>query len=199
MIADGFHDIPPGKVATIVTHLEMTARMPERIVPAPEGLAFERLETPTPDLYRDLMYRVGGHAWLWFSRLALDDAALSAIIHDPLCPLYTLTRNGRAEAMLELDFRVQGECELAFFGVTPTLIGTGAGRFLMNQAIRLAWDHPISRFHVHTCTLDSPGALAFYQRSGFKPIRQQVEITDDPRVTGILPPDAGPHIPVIHP
>ncbi len=196
MIKDGFHDVPPGKVATIVTHLEMRYRVPERIVPVPGGLTFRRLENPDVETYRDLLRRVGSYAWLWFSRLTLSDADLSEIIRHPDCPLYTLEQDGRPEAMLELDFRSSGDCELAFFGVTPQLIGKGAGRYLMNRAIGLAWDRPITRFHLHTCTLDSPGALGFYIRSGFKPTRQQVEIADDPRVTGVLPRDAGPHIPI---
>ena len=81
-------------------------------------------------------------------------------------------------------------------GWPPSVIGTGAGRMLMNHAIRLAWARPISRFHVHTCTLDHPAALSFYRRSGFAPVRQQIEIAHDPRLTGTLPREAGPHIPV---
>jgi hypothetical protein len=50
---------------------------------------------------------------------------------------------------------------------------------------------------VHTCTLDHPAALAFYQRSGFVAYRRQVEIDDDPRLDGTLPADAAPHVPLI--
>ena len=195
-LANGFYDVPAGKVAAVVTHLEMRTRVPERVGPRPEGLTFRKIDQPDLHTYRDLYARVGGIAWLWFSRLQMADEALEAIISDPDCPLYTLEVDGRPEAMLELDFRIEGECELAFFGLAPALIGRGAGRYLMNQAIRLAWDSPITRFHVHTCTLDSPDALPFYIRSGFRPIRQQIEITDDPRITGTLPPEAGPHVPV---
>ena len=38
--------------------------------------------------------------------------------------------------------------------------------------------------------------MNFYIRSGFKPTRQQVEIANDPRLTGILPREAGPHVPI---
>ena len=72
---------------------------------------------------------------------------------------------------------------VAFFGVTADLIGGGAGRWLMNRALELAWSRQVSRVWVHTCTLDHPSALAFYQRSGFRAFRQQVEIADDPRWT----------------
>ena len=46
------------------------------------------------------------------------------------------------EGILELDFRKEGECELAFFGISPKLLGLGAGRWMMNQALDLAWFTP---------------------------------------------------------
>lgn len=199
MLADGFHDVPRGKVAAVVTHLEMRAPAPARPVPAPEGLVLRRIERPETGWYRDLFARVGGHEWLWFSRLRMPEADLAAILADPRVEVHALWRGDGAEALLELDFRHPGTCELAFFGVTPALIGTGAGRFLMNAGVARAWARPISRFHVHTCTLDHPGALGFYRRSGFAPVRQQVEIADDPRVTDGLPEDAGPHVPLFRP
>lgn len=196
MLAPGFHEVPPGMLATVVTHLEMRAPAPQRPAPAPEGLRPRQVTAPDPGWYRDLFTRVGGHDWLWFSRLMLRDAELAAILSDPKVELHTLERDGRAEALLELDFRSEGACELAFFGVTGALIGTGAGRFLMNRAIARAWARPITRFHVHTCTLDHPGALGFYRRSGFTPVRQQVEIAPDPRLSGLMPETAGPHVPI---
>ena len=66
----------------------------------------------------------------------------------------------------------------------------------MNEAIARAWARPITRFHVHTCTTDSPQALSFYVRSGFTPYRQEVEVDDDPRVLGILPMDCAPNVPM---
>ncbi|QBF33122.1 GNAT family N-acetyltransferase [Thalassococcus sp. S3] len=180
----------------VVTHLEMHAPAETRPVPEPGNLSFQRLTPPGVGIYRDLFYRVDGHDWLWSSRIELSDADLQALLSDTQVDVYTLLLDGTPEALLELDFREENACELAFFGLTKSLIGTGAGRYLMNQAIRLAWARPITRFHVHTCTLDSPGALAFYQRSGFVPVRQEIEIADDPRCTGILPESAGPHAPI---
>jgi GNAT superfamily N-acetyltransferase len=198
MIADGLHDVPPGKVAMIVTHLEMRAKPTLRPAALPDGVAFTAL-APDPAVYRDLFRRVGLQEWLWFERMKLSDTALAAIFADPGMELFTLRLDGEAEALLELDFRTEGACELAYFGLTRKLMGRGAGRYLMNEAITRAWARPITRLHVHTCTLDSPGALDFYRRSGFLPVRQQVEVCDDPRLTGLLPRDAGPHVPIFTP
>lgn len=195
MLSSGLHDVPNGMVAMVVTRLQMTAQPPLRDLAVPEGITFRRV---TPDLawYRDLFNRVGA-PWMWYGRRALNDDALMVILNDPKVALYTLSRDGEDEALLELDFRKEGACELGYFGLTPKLIGSGAGRFLMNEAIRLAWAEPITRFHLQTCTLDSPQALNFYIRSGFTPYRRQIELADDPRLTGLLPEDAAPHVPLI--
>ena len=178
-----------------VTHLEMTAapKLPKATLPA--GITFAPLAFE-PAAYRDLFRRVG-QDWLWYSRLTLSDAELTAHFADPGIHLYTLSKNGRDEAMLELDFRTKDQCELAYFGLTAPLIGCGAGRYLMTQAISLAWDQPIKRFHLHTCNYDSPQALGFYLSCGFTPYGREIEIDDDPRLSGVLPETAAPHVPLI--
>ena len=105
---------------------------------------------------------------------------------------------GEQEAgLLELDFRVAGECELSYFGLAPTFIGSGAGRWLMNRAIALAWSRPVRRFWVHTCTsITRTRSRSICARdsvhSGVK-----IEISDDPRLTGAMPRNATPRIPII--
>ena len=191
-----FWDVPEGKIAAIVTQLQMFERPAPRPVP---DVAAELVAHKSPDLdwYRDLFMRVGGQDWMWFSRLGMDDDELRAILHNDAVQIYSVRVDGRDEGMLELDFRTPDECELGYFGLTPAMVGTGAGRWLMEHALTLAWAQPITRFHVHTCTLDSPQALAFYMRSGFTAYRRQVEIADDPRLIGVLPRDSSPQEPVI--
>lgn len=197
MLTDGFHDVAEGHVAVIVTHLEMHALPDLPDATLPDDIAFRRVERPTPEWYRDVFFRVGSQDWLWNERLRMSDKALRDVIHDPNVQVYTLEKDGQAEALLELDFRKPPECELAYFGLTPALIGKGAGRYLMNKALSLAWARPISRLTVHTCTADSPQALDFYQRSGFTAFRRQVEIAPDPRLDGTLPRDAARWFPAI--
>jgi GNAT superfamily N-acetyltransferase len=198
MLADGLHDVPAGKVAMVVTHLEMPARPALKSVELPPSVQFRSVDADAC-WFRDVFLRVGSLEWLWYGRLKMSDDALAGILADPKVEHYTLSKDGRDEAILELDFRESGACELSYFGMTGALIGSGCGRYLMNKAIERAWSAPIERFHVHTCTLDSPQALNFYRRSGFIPTRQQVEIDDDPRVNGILPATAGPNVPIFRP
>ena len=195
ILPDGYSDVPAGKIATVVTHLEMTER--PALPRDPQGAwSLRRVQAPDLDWYRDLYHHIG-EEWLWFSRLQMSDVELAAIVQSPLVEVYAMEHDGRDEGLLELDFRNLGHCELVFFGVTAKLIGSGAGRWLMNRALERAWSRAVKRVWVHTCTIDHPAALAFYQRSGFRPFRRQIEIVDDPRLDGTMPRSAAKHIPII--
>ena len=187
-----------GELAAIVTSLEMRERPKPRPLPV-SPLRLVAWRDAAPDAYRTLFRRVGA-PWLWFSRLMLDDAALTAIIRDPAVDLYAVVdRSGIEIGMLELDFRTSGECEIAFFGLVPELTGKGHGDWLMAQALTLGWRKQVTRMWVHTCTLDHPAALGFYRRNGFTPFVRAIEIFADPRLIGVLPRDAAPQTPLIDP
>ncbi|MCK1357905.1 GNAT family N-acetyltransferase [Bradyrhizobium sp. 199] len=195
ILPDGYSDVPPGKIAAVVTHLEMTAPPVRRDDPT-GAWALRKVDAPALPWYRDLFRRVG-EDWLWFSRARMTGTELAATIHAPGIEIYALSADGSDEGLLELDFRKAGQCELVYFGVTAPLIGTGAARFLMNRALEIAWSRDLSRVWVHTCTFDHASAIAFYQRSGFRPFRRQIEIADDPRLDGTLPRTAAKHVPII--
>ena len=196
IIPDGYSDIPNGKTAAVVTYLQMFERPPARPARSDQPWTFHRIEKPEINTYCDLFRRVG-EEWLWFSRAALADDDLLEILNHPLIENYAFGAQGTDEGLIELDFRAEGECELSFFGLTAPLVGQGAGRWLMNQVLNLVWSRPITRFWVHTCTLDHPAALAFYIRSGFVPYRRQIEVANDPRFTGVFPKSAAPQVPLI--
>ena len=195
IVPDGYSDVPAGKIAAVVTHLEMTERPAPRPDP-PGAWTLRRVETPDLDWYRDLYRRIG-EEWLWFSRVRMSDAELAAKVQSPSVEVHALVLDGRDEGLCELDFRSAGHCEIGMFGVTANLIASGAGRWLMNRALERAWSRPVTRVWLHTCTFDHPSALAFYQRSGFRAFRRQVEIADDPRLDGTAPRGAARHVPEI--
>lgn len=189
--------LPPGYVAEVVTYLEMHAAPPARdLAPRPD-LALARVR-PGPEGYRRRFREVGA-AWLWATRLRLDDAGLAGIVEHADVEIYDLAAQGRFIGILELDFRAPPDCELAFFGVVADAIGSGAGRYLMRAAIARAWSRTprIGRFFVHTCSNDHPGALAFYIGAGFRPYQRAVEIYPDPRLDGTLATTDAPQIPLL--
>jgi len=195
-LPNGYHDVPSGKLANVATYLEMVERPAAR--PDPPGVSCTISRVPKPDLawYRTLFQRVG-EPWLWSSRLAMTDPQLATIVHDPNVEVYAVRKGMVDTGLLELDFRIAGECEIAFFGLLESMLGTGTGRWLMNRTLKLAWKDGVHRVFVHTCNLDHPSALAFYMRSGFKPYKREIEIYDDPRVLGIQPREAAANVPIL--
>jgi GNAT superfamily N-acetyltransferase len=185
--------IPQGQLAAVVTYLEM-AEPPAEPVPA-SSLQLRRIKADV-DSYRALFRKIGA-PWLWFSRLAMTDAELEAIIADSKVELFEVAAVEAVVGMLELDFREPGQCELAFVGLVPSLTGEGHGRWLLAEAVHRAWREGIARVHVHTCTLDHPAALAAYRRAGFVPVRRAMERFPDPRLTGVLPADSAPQVPLL--
>ena len=195
ILPDGYSDVPAGMIAAVVTHLEMTERPALRLDHSGPW-TLRKVEMPDTDWFRELYLRIG-EEWLRFARARMPKAELAARIQSPQVSVYALVSNGCDEGLLELDFRSAGACEIGMFGVTANLIGTGAGRWLMNRALDLAWSQKVERVWLHTCTFDYPAALAFYQRSGFRPFRRQIEIADDPRLDGTAPRYVAKHVPII--
>jgi GNAT superfamily N-acetyltransferase len=189
-----YDSVPDGELAAVVTYLEMLERPSAQV--SQSTLRLRRVAEPDPEQYRALFRKVGSN-WLWFSRLTMPDRELGAILGDPKVELYEVAAVEPVVGMLELDFREAGQCELAFIGLVPELAGQGHGRWLLAEALRLAWRDGVQRVHVHTCTLDHPAALAAYRRAGFTAYKRAVERFPDPRLLGILPADCAPQLPLV--
>lgn len=193
----GYSAVGPGRLANIVTCLEMTQRA-SMDIPHVAGMSFHRWTTPALDDYRQL-FRAVGENWLWVSRLEMSDDALAAHISNPETEVFFVEADGRKIGFLELNFSRSGECEIVYCGLVTDAIGKGAGRFLMGNALKAAWSGEVGRVWLHTCNFDHPSAYPFYCRSGFHPYQFLVEVIDDPRLSGILPRTAAPHVPFLYP
>lgn len=194
----GYSIVQAGHIVSVVTCLEMCSKPQTRIIEFPDHVELVFVATPDLDAYRDLYRKIGAN-WLWFSRLVMSDEELGAALNDKDVHVHVLRKNQEDIGLLELDFRQKGQCEIVFLGLTTDATGQGLGRALMNKAIAFAWSQNIERLWLHTCSLDHPNALAFYIRSGFSPYAFQVESQPDPRLTGHLPTDSAPHVPLIRP
>lgn len=177
-----------------ITYLEMTER------PNLEDVTVRgaRLEAPARlslAEYRALQ-RAVGERWLWWERLALEDDALAAIIHDPGVEVRRLWAKGAVCGFSEIDRRDPADVEIAFLGLVPGAIGHGLGRALLAATLDAAWTPPARRVWLHTCDHDHPRALAVYQSAGFRIVRVETVAIPDPRLSGLLAPSAGPHVPL---
>jgi GNAT superfamily N-acetyltransferase len=190
----GYSHVPAGCIASVATFLEMVS--PPVSFSSLGDVVLERLRGDSAHDYRTLFAKIGA-PWLWFSRLALRISELEQLLDHPDIMAFAAIRDGRSVGLVEVDFRQEGEAELAFFGLVPDAIGTRLGRPLIDAGLKLAWSRPIRHVMVHTCTLDHPRALNFYEKIGFKPYKRAVEIAQDPRLTGLLPLDCVPHVPIV--
>jgi GNAT superfamily N-acetyltransferase len=180
------------RLRTVVTYLEMTAppAAVRRQASPRMRTAFMRAGEIPLHFYRYLQKEVG-EPYLWWMRRALDDAALAAILHDPRVEIFVLYADGAPAGFGEIDRRRSGEAEIAYFGLVPERVGQGLGRLLMDAVLDAAW-HPSeppapARVWLHTCNLDHPNAIGFYQRAGFVPYRREEDIIEDPRDGTLLP------------
>jgi GNAT superfamily N-acetyltransferase len=178
---------PTPQLDIVVTSLEMKAppRLPRFATPA--KVALLRLEKPSVPFYR-FLYDTVGEKWFWYERRAMSDAALAAAINAPGIEITVLYRGGEPAGFVELDWRDPANVNLGYFGLVPAAIGQGLGAWLLGETVAEVWRRGPGRFWVHTCTLDHPKALAFYQRMGFVPYHQEARRIDDPRALGLIPP-----------
>jgi GNAT superfamily N-acetyltransferase len=173
----------PAELDVTITYLQMLerpARGPAQPPRLTEKIALMRAERPTVGFYRYLYNAVGG-AWLWYERNQLSDEELAAIVEDERVDVCVLYYGGTPAGYAELDFRQEGEVELAYFGLMPEFIGMGLGQYLLEWAVDTAWERNPGRLWVHTCTLDHPAALPLYQKAGFAPYDQEIIHIKDPR------------------
>ena len=174
--ADGVIDaVPPGipgprRVVEVVTHyLEMRAAPARVVPPPPPGVQLVRA-APSAGLARfyRFLYDGVGAPWHWYARQVMPREELAAILAEPGVEVHVLWQGGVPLGYSELDRRVAGEVELAYFGLFPEAIGRGLGSWLLAWSIAEAWRPAgVERVWVHTCSLDHEAALPVYLRAGF--------------------------------
>ena len=179
---DKSETLAPGKLRMVITYLEMKKPpIYPRTSSRAENLSIIRAYQPNAGFYRYL-YDAVGRDWLWYERKLIDDKALEDIIRDPKIRLYVLYLNGTPAGYCELDFRIDKEVEIAYFGLIPEFTGRGLGTYFLQWSVTTAWSENPDRVWVHTCNFDSPHALATYQKAGFSVYGQEETIIDDPRI-----------------
>jgi len=214
MIRDGYTDLTPGKIAAVVTYLEMRERpvaaetnshvsQMRRDPSAGSGQAMghpqvrsRRIENPGLDWYRKRYRRAGG-PWLWFSRLEMSDEQLASVLRRATTEVFMAEHELDEIGIAELDRSDAQNVEITTFALFAEWQGRGLGQRFMAEVLARAWSGDPARVWLHTCTLDGPGALAFYLKCGFRAYKRAIEVADDPRVRGFLPLDAAPGVPII--
>lgn len=153
-------------IKTKTTYMQMFTPPRARVAAPRPDIRIAKLDKPSLDDYRRL-YRGVGSQLNWVDRLVMKDDELLAILHHADVDVFVLTDPDGPLGYAELDRRVPGEIELAYFGLFPKAIGQGLGKYLLNHVLHLAWSHAPRRVWVHTCDLDHPAAIPNYEKAGF--------------------------------
>lgn len=132
-----------------------------------------RAVRPTVAFYR-FLYNQVGKGYSWYNRLLMFDDELLKIIHDELVEIHVLWVGGIPAGFAELDFRVPGEVEIAYFGIMEEFRGKKLGPRLLHWALHKAWSTSPKRVWLHTCELDDKAALPMYLRAGFVQYDEQM-------------------------
>ncbi len=158
----------PGVLVTVTTwSLEITSAADLRPVDPPESVEVRRALRVSPELGRFLYTAAGGN-WYWVDRLVWSYDQWAERLSDPRVETWILYEDGTPAGYVELDGSHQEEVEIAYLGVMPTFLGRRLGGPLLTEAIRRGWAMGAGRVWVHTCTLDSPHALANYKARGMR-------------------------------
>ena len=165
-----------------VTYLNLSTLVePAPVLPSQiSNLTLLSAKNPTVSFFRYL-YCQGGEPWLWYERRGISNTDLHKIITNDAVAIHVLYIQGTPTGYVELDSRVPGEVEIAYFGLLPEYIGCKLGPWFLYWAVREAQSRSPDRIWVNTCTLDHPAALAVYQRTGFVIYERQTLTIRDPR------------------
>jgi GNAT superfamily N-acetyltransferase len=158
-----------GSTEVVVTDVEMLSAdqlRPGRSLSLPAQ--FVRATRPAPELSR-FFYRAVGGDWYWLERLEWTRDQWLDWVNTPGHELWSCWVEGTPAGYVELLPGVNGDVELAHFGLLPDFAGIGLGAWLLTAAVTRAWVIPgITRVWLHTSTLDSPFAMANYLARGFQ-------------------------------
>jgi GNAT superfamily N-acetyltransferase len=170
---------------------------------APGGLTVVQAELPSPELSRFLYTAVGGD-WWWTNRLGWTYDRWLAHLDRPALQTWVGYVSGTPAGYFELEYQAEASVEIVQFGLLPRFVGRGLGGALLTAATERAWamhpgpggpGRPVRRVWLHTCTLDSPHALANYRARGFRVFRSETRPRTFPQTTpGPWPGARGPSL-----
>ena len=132
-----------------------------------------RLEINLPAL-NYFFYKEVGNLWQWTDRLNWSEEEWCNWVERENLQTWILQLRGTPAGYFELD-DLDGDVEIAYFGLLPQFLGKGLGGGFLTAAVEKAWEMGAARVWVHTCSLDHPNALKNYQARGFQIYRESLD------------------------
>ena len=143
------------------------------------GLEIREAGIACPELGRFLYTAVGG-TWHWTDRLSWTYAKWLAHLARPEVEVWIAYLRGVIAGYVELEHQPERSVEIAYFGLLRQFMGMGIGGLLLSDTVERAFGSGAKRVWLHTCSLDSPGAMENYRARGFKLFDEETTVKDVP-------------------
>ena len=133
---------------------------------------FEVLPKPIDvNEYRKYYYGVG-EKYFWLDRMVMPDEELFEKINADNIEIFLFYVNKEVAGYIEF-VKEEKYVEILYFGLMPTFIGKGFGKYFLEWVIAKAWSYQPEWIQLNTCTLDHPNALDTYKKAGFVQVRTE--------------------------
>jgi len=121
--------------------------------------------------YRKYYYGVG-EKHFWLDRMVMPDKELSEKINADNVDIFLFYINKEVAGYIEF-VKEEKYVEILYFGLMPSLVGKGYGKYFLQWVIAKAWSYNPEWIQLNTCTLDHPNALGTYKKAGFIQVRTE--------------------------
>jgi len=162
------------KIAVQTFFLEQKQPFKDLNVQAVSGFRILQMPEFKVEFYLYL-FNLVGETWGWTGSLLLSETELQAKLERN--KVFVAYLNAAPVGFFELEPKNSDELEILYFGLIPETTGRGLGRILMQSVFDFAEEQNTSTLSLHTCIYDSPSARAFYNKSGFKFVKESLEET----------------------
>jgi ribosomal protein S18 acetylase RimI-like enzyme len=134
--------------------------------PTIANLYYIKNQNITVEQYREIYVKVGS-PWGWSSRKNWDNSQILTILSSDNCEVQILCSGNELIGFFEIEMQSIRQAYMKYFGLIPSAIGAGYGRYLMQGAIACAAQRGISDLTLTTRDSDHCNALNLYRKMGF--------------------------------
>ena len=145
-----------------------------------DDVTLTRVDPPAAEVNRDFYADVGRH-WNWTDRADWSDEQWQTYLDAGNVETWVLRCGGKRAGYIELQTQPDANVEIAYFALLPEFTGRGLGGYLLTEEVARAYQLGAGRVWLHTCTLDDPRALGFYQSHGldlYDQVESHVDLPD---------------------
>jgi len=161
------------KKIPVYTYYLQAKNMPQKKPSESLGLSYKKIINPDLDEYLKVYNQIG-EKWGWAGHNNVSRKKLKQILLSDDHFLFYFLYKEKTIGLIEFLLKTQS-VELLYFGLIPEYTGKGFGKSLMQLSFFLASQIPKAILELHTCEFDHKNALSFYQKQGFKIIKNQID------------------------